>query len=316
MAALAIKGHSTKGEKIIKILEMLGAENYYKYNGASEWTYYYIDKDNKIECNYNVEIHFPCVYFTLEEFLEKYPYKIGNKVLYKYDNKTYFIRKMFWENDKILYELSDEVYSDGCSIPDTLIVGVDVVKLQLHKKETMEDRPNLLQQLKEYFKNTPREVVEKEWHEYDKYNEIGPSVEEYLEYINNIRQPQYPKNYEECCKILNIPSNGNIAYVGNWVYGGEYLEKHLDRLRKFQQLLICRDAYWKIAGEQMGLGKPWEPDWSTEYETKYVIEVYRNKVRTNSQGYSNTILAFPTAEMCDAFYENFKNLIEQCKELL
>lgn len=27
-------------------------------------------------------------------------------------------------------------------------------------------------------------------------------------------------------------------------------------------------------------------------------------------------LAFPTAEMRDTFYENFKDLIEQCKELL
>jgi hypothetical protein len=28
------------------------------------------------------------------------------------------------------------------------------------------------------------------------------------------------------------------------------------------------------------------------------------------------ILAFPTEEMRDAFYENFKYLIEECKELL
>ena len=27
-----------------------------------------------------------------------------------------------------------------------------------------------------------------------------------------------------------------------------------------QKLIICRDVYWKIYGEQMGLGKPWEPD--------------------------------------------------------
>ena len=87
-------------------------------------------------------------------------------------------------------------------------------------------------------------------------------------------------------------------------------------LCKLQVLFLCRDAYWQIAGEEMGLGKPWEPAWSTEYETKYVIEVYRNKVRTNSQGYSNTILAFPTAEMRDVFYENFKKEIEICKELL
>ena len=75
--------------------------------------------------------------FILEEFLVKYPYKVGDKVFYKYDNKTYFIRKMFWENGKVLYELSDEVYSD--SLPDTLIFDVDVVKLQPFKEETMEE---------------------------------------------------------------------------------------------------------------------------------------------------------------------------------
>ena len=30
----------------------------------------------------------------------------------------------------------------------------------------------------------------------------------------------------------------------------------------------------------------------------------------------NVILTFPTEEMRDAFYENFKDLIEGCKELL
>ena len=94
------------------------------------------------------------------------------------------------------------------------------------------------------------------------------------------------------------------------------LDDEYDLFDNFVIIKRCRDAYWKIAGEQMGLGKPWKPDWSTESERKYVIEVYRNNVRTNSQGYSNTTLAFPTIEMRNAFYENFKNLIEQCKELL
>ena len=46
-----------------------------------------------------------------------------------------------------------------------------------------EKKPDLLQQLKDYFVNTPREIIEKEWHEYDKYNEIEPTVNEYLEYL-------------------------------------------------------------------------------------------------------------------------------------
>ena len=35
--------------------------------------------------------------------------------------------------------------------------------------------------------NTPREIIVKEWHEYDKYNEIEPTVKEYLEYVNKIK---------------------------------------------------------------------------------------------------------------------------------
>ena len=51
----------------------------------------------------------------------------------------------------------------------------------------LENKPDLLQQLKDYFDNTPREIIEKEWHEYDKYNEIEPTVNEYLEYVNKIK---------------------------------------------------------------------------------------------------------------------------------
>lgn len=41
--------------------------------------------------------------------------------------------------------------------------------------------PNsLLEQLKEHFENTPRDVLEKEWKELSVYNEIGPTVEEYM----------------------------------------------------------------------------------------------------------------------------------------
>jgi hypothetical protein len=47
--------------------------------------------------------------------------------------------------------------------------------------------------------------------------------------------------------------------------------EYICKLEAFRKLLICRDAYWKIAGEQLELDKPWEPDWSTESEVKYVI---------------------------------------------
>ena len=119
------------------------------------------------------------------------------------------------------------------------------------------------------------------------------------------KKPQYPKNYIECCKILNYNLNNDI------VAGYKY-----DLLENIQKLLICRDAYYKIAGEQMGLGKPWEPDWENYNEYKYCLYIIENNVNKGIFYNDNHILTFPTAEMRDAFSENFKELIEQCKELL
>ena len=121
------------------------------------------------------------------------------------------------------------------------------------------------------------------------------------------KKPKYPKTFIEVLNFWHPDRQIEDDYQ-------IYYKK--DLIEKFQNLLYARDAYWKIAGEEMGLGKPWVPDWSVENEIKYVIEVYRSNVRKNSQGYSNTILAFPTKEMRDAFYDNFKELIEKCKELL
>lgn len=44
----------------------------------------------------------------------------------------------------------------------------------------------ILEQLKEYFNKTPRDIIEREWHEYDKYNNIGPTVNEYLAFVDQI----------------------------------------------------------------------------------------------------------------------------------
>ena len=120
------------------------------------------------------------------------------------------------------------------------------------------------------------------------------------------KKSKYPTTYEECCKVLNYCYNPFSVKTAH----------REELIRKFQFLLLARDAYWKIAGKEMGLGKSWKPDWSVSADIKYVIEVYRNNVRTNSQGYFNILLAFPTSEIRNAFYENFKELIESCKELL
>jgi len=116
-------------------------------------------------------------------------------------------------------------------------------------------------------------------------------------------KPEYPKSLLDCENVLNGVRNDR---------------KKL--LHKFNELLICRDAYWKIAGEKMGLGKPWEPDYSGTFEhgtpIKYVIYNIGTHIVKERKSSPNHILSFPTEEMRDAFYENFKSEIEICKELL
>jgi hypothetical protein len=92
--------------------------------------------------------------------------------------------------------------------------------------------------------------------------------------------------------------------------------KILNVLDDLRRLLICRDAYWKIAGEEMGLGKPWEPDWENDEIVKYCIIADSGIISKQNFRNCQFILAFPTAEMRDEFYEAFRKEIEICKELL
>ena len=119
------------------------------------------------------------------------------------------------------------------------------------------------------------------------------------------KKKEYPKTYEECCEVLSLGEDGRLYTKG---YKASLIQN-------FQKLLICRDAYWKIAGEEMGLGKPWKPDWNNG-ELKWCMSYSGNYIEFDQYKSKHHTLAFPTEEMRDAFYENFKELIEQCKELL
>ena len=136
------------------------------------------------------------------------------------------------------------------------------------------------------------------------------------EIIIKPKKPQYPKTFEECCKVVN--ASPCVKLVFNLSDGQKY-SYDVDNLQIYEnirRLKICRDAYWKIAGEQMGLGKPWEPDWENKENTKYCITTINRQIKTITTDVFNYFLVFPTPEMRDAFYENFRELIEKCKELL
>ena len=123
------------------------------------------------------------------------------------------------------------------------------------------------------------------------------------------KKKSYPKTYAECCEIVKIGKEHTLE--GSTIR----INYKIALLESFQKLLICRDVYWKIAGEEMGLDEPWEPDWNTS-EPKYVIAYTSRGIEKQWETTYCKSFAFPTEEMRDAFYENFKELIESVKELL
>ena len=122
-----------------------------------------------------------------------------------------------------------------------------------------------------------------------------------------LKKKEYPKTYEECNRIMGVE-------LWNTLWGEdatEYEGQMEDLIDTFIRLKVCRDAYWKIAG-----------NWKEERKEKSMHYVIRSTMLgevvkvTLPNCINNYLLDFPTEEIRDAFYENFKELIKNCKELL
>ena len=397
---LAIIGHPTRGKEVIELLEMMGGINPFSNNGEvmgnKETCCYYISENDTakhISWDYigpkeidNYKI------FTIEEFLEKYPFKIHDLVnipeyestvgicgmrwdsyskcveymVYRNDDEEWYTAEellnyndkpshdeprhmyLFNPHDFVVVESYDKkqkwiceyksyvnnqlhfykgtyvigsneeenknelIYNSYYDIAPSDIIRVaspgEITRLErmIEKHNTSNHMPTVLAELLHHIRTTPKEDLEKEFNELEEWSHVGPTVEEFMDFCNAVnKKPKYPTNYKECCELLSLGEKGRLHTKG---YKAELIIR-------FQQLLICRDAYWKIAGEQMGLGKSWEPDWNWR-EYKFCIGIIYDEIERFNAGSQNCMLAFPTEEMRDAFYENFKVLIEQCKELL
>ena len=287
---LAIKEHSTRGKEVIELLEMLGGKNCYNFSGFDGYAYYVIEGcQNKIRAGEYIFGDEDKYLFTLEEFLEKYPFKVGDKVVYtkfgdNCDDYPVTIESMKWTGTTIEYTFNDCVTCLAKDLkmwdgePDAVISGIYL-------------------------------------NSYDYADEVELNLGDYEIVVRDgktyavKKKPKYPKltNLSECKEILGEKD----MYQGVSGYKGELLTN-------FQRLLIFRNTYWKIAGEELELGKPWEHNYLKDANTiRYAIYNTGDEiVKLDGKLYRNYILKFPTEKMRDAFYENFKDLIEKCKELL
>ena len=126
---------------------------------------------------------------------------------------------------------------------------------------------------------------------------------------------ELPKPWEECITKIKdlecIDSNGDIDEV-SFNFGIVY--DHVNDIPKglgkpmlaLCQLLVCREVY----------RQGWKPDWTNGDENKYCIICNSTKITGAINATICRILSFQSAEIRDEFLENFRDLIEEAKELI
>lgn len=255
MAQLAILGHPSRGKEIIRLLEMLGGKNDNHCCGRFVNRIYFINENGYIESCDKMH-HLDYLQLTLEDFLQKFPYKVGDKIVYKIYGIHSKIKTMLWnvEKEQVFYRLESN---------KLFVATTD--ELKPYKEETMEEIKVDIPKGYEFagVDDTTQQVM---------FTKI---------------QPEYPKTFDECSVVLSeLPQTTLIS--------------------SFYKLLVCRDAYWQIV------------DWKFNYDEKcyYLCPELGEIQKYEGVCDCNAVLAFPTKEIRDMFLENFRELINQCKELL
>lgn len=287
---LAIKGHATRGKEVIEILKMLGGNNKFNFKGYdNKW--YVLDDGEISYANFLFDEHG----FTLETFLETFPYKIGDDVYYS-DSGDWHIVDMRWMplSNTVVYEIKNKLNNEYKSV-----ITKDITKNK--------ENSDMIQFIKQ--DKITAVIFNKENYE----NEVELQLGDYEIEVRDdktfaVLKSTYPKTIANCMNVLHLQYSP---------VDSEVLGYNSELLSRFQELLICRNAYWQIAGEEMGLTISWMPVYKSLVDNEYyTIHTFNGEIVCSGTSHKNVILAFPTEKMRDEFYINFKDLIEKCKELL
>ena len=126
---------------------------------------------------------------------------------------------------------------------------------------------------------------------------------------------ELPKTWEGCiAKIKDlecIGSNGDIDEVD---FNLGIIYDHVNDIPKglgkpmlaLCQLLVCREVY----------RQGWKPNWYDSKTKKWVIEYVNYNIASMTYMQTSRVLSFQSAEIRDEFLENFRDLIEEAKELI
>lgn len=132
----------------------------------------------------------------------------------------------------------------------------------------------------------------------DEMFEVYKEEEEVSTYLKTKDVKDLPKDFAECAKIMGV-GEGELAYIDSITDV---------RAKEISKLIICRDAYWRLAGD-------WKPDYKKRNK-KHCIATHGDKVGVATTISKRRKFAFPTVEMAEMFGECFASPLECCKYIL
>lgn len=126
---------------------------------------------------------------------------------------------------------------------------------------------------------------------------------------------ELPKTWEECYELLGEGEFiNNESIICNYIphcaaskANENILPTGLGKpMLALMQLLVCREIY----------RQGWKPNWYDSKTKKWVIEYVNNNIASMTYMQTSKVLSFQSAEIRDQFLENFRDLIEEAKELI
>lgn len=316
MEKIAIHGHFSRSEDVIKTLESLGGKNRSGHEGWNESNGYYVDENNYICCNRPQNIPKDYKLYTLEEYEQKYTNmkKIAIKG-HSYQSQEIIqileslgglnVQKYNGNDPELYYYINDKHHID-CSTYLGLPKEYIIYTLQKYKQNhTMENKRTIQIDL----------TTAKEW-----YNQGGDLRKIALQAFTENELNAFPKSWEEYCKInpyLNknidffIPADGTVTAISQKCLRSNLSfttpsKERAEQLVVLNKLLQIRDYY----------NQGWEPNWQNDEENKYVIISIKGELKTDTIWYKNRLFAFKTRKLRDEFLTNFKPDLELIKEFL
>lgn len=310
MLRLAIKGHNTRSLDVKMLFLQMG----HSFHAEQDYIY----KDEKLayivdpflrnghchDCDFLKSQGFDVL--TLEEFETKFPHKLGDKfcgveIKRMEINLSDGCMHYGLANGGVYIVHYDKGYSPTPDKESSFAPAVLAAPVGIGESQLSISKPCIS------LSNAQENKIE---------IDLGENYELKQE-DNKVyavrKKPPYLKTVKDCFDYWksqgsDVLYSGRLEYTGFIDADSRPCFPYSTKLLALFRLLVCRDAYWKMYG-----------DWKPDYDECQCL----HSVDANSEDYKSTwvegdsrILVFPTSKLRDEFYENFKDLIDKCKEFL